>query len=245
MPFAAPMWLLSYGAATTRGARGAMTNSCSPSTRRRAKRLGSGSSTSMGRRSYRVPRAGSCRSSRAPRLARWTSGSQPRDRGSAMAGDPQRAIAARARDPAALEEALEDHGTQRAGEVRAALGPVEASPGERAARRGERGEVDVERLSEPPRSRARHAVAVVGLEAEQARALPALDQLDRDDAGEVVVTGPSGAQRGVCRRGCARRRGGGRDRAERLERPGNVAAGELVVAVPAGLARDDEPAPVS
>src|SRR5215831_10628894 len=72
-----------------------------------------------------------------------------RDRRGPVAGDPQRTRIG-ARHPATGEKAIEDRGSQRAGEVRTALGPIEAATGERAPLAGQRGDIDREGVAKPP-----------------------------------------------------------------------------------------------
>lgn len=110
-------------------------------------------------------------------------------------GDLNGAAAGEPANPAELEQALGDAGAERSGQVRSALGPVQAGAGERTAAPAQRLDVDPQR-AQPVFSR--HGQAVTGLgRLNQPLVSQRLGQADPKASREVVVTGPSSADRGA------------------------------------------------
>ena len=147
----------------------------------------------------------------------------------------QRPAGAPAADPAALEQRAEHRGAERAGEVRAALGPVHAGAGERPPAGGERAGVDAERLER------RGIQQREALRRERAERHEALGDGDAEAAGEVVVTGAGRPVGGRAIGGAQAEHGRAwRDEHERLDGLGHLVAGEPVHAPPAGSLHGDQ-----
>src|SRR5262249_23639938 len=149
-------------------------------------------------------------------------------------------------DPAELEEAGEEGGTERSRQVIDPLAPVEAGEREGAAGAGRRWQggarrrqraaarLGGRRLPPPAGGRPRGA--------ERAALDQGGGQGDARSAGQVVVAGARGAHGAADRRLPVGARGApGRQDGERLERPHRFGAGEPVVAVAAVRPRGDEP----
>src|SRR5262245_46721819 len=104
------------------------------------------------------------RGSRSPHLR---SAAQARHGSPSAVREPQCPRPANLRDPTPLEEALEHGGSERAGEMRPALRPVQAAARERPARSSELGDVDAQHLGEPALPAGGHLVQIAVLRAKK------------------------------------------------------------------------------
>jgi hypothetical protein len=158
--------------------------------------------------------------------------------------DAQGARIAAAREPAQREEARTENRTEGAGDVRAALGLIEAFQREAAAGEADGGGVDAE-IREPLLAARAEVVFAVTERADHLFGFQRSREIDGDAAGNVVVAGargPHGVRIGRMERdGAARARGNG---AECFEGAGDFGAGEIVIAM-ASTGLDGEQAAVN
>src|SRR6185437_11228995 len=109
--------------------------------------------------------------------------------------DHQRAAVAHALEPAHVEAARRERGTDRAGEMRPPLGPVEARPAEGALLVLRRREIDAEPVEEIDALLS--DLAAIVAEHDMATSDQRIGQPDTEAAGEMVVAGARVAQRRV------------------------------------------------
>ena len=151
-----------------------------------------------------------------------------------MVGDAQGASVLPAGDPSQSDEPGAQRRAKSAGEVRAALGPIDALSGEATAGTAELIDVDAE-IGEPTAAVfAKFEVPRSG-DAKNAGFLQGTRQCDGHAAGEVVVAGARKVQ--IARSGRTRGRGGARfagNGAEGFESMSDVRPGQSVIAVPSG-----------
>jgi hypothetical protein len=108
-------------------------------------------------------------------------------------GEDQPARHASVREPAEIQQPLQQRGAQRAGQVRGALGPVQAPSGEGAALAAQLGHVDPEPAERRLALRG-HLVVAAGGRPQRPGAQQRVGQRHPDHAGEMVVAGAGEAQ---------------------------------------------------